>query len=72
MAADGERNDKSRRKKIVVSPLKRKQIQEGARRTQVPWTTAETLAVLKGYKKYLKPESSLRCLMNIFHAFLLI
>lgn len=61
MGDDGEKNNKSSRKTIVVPPLKRKQSVEGARRTNVPWSTAETLAVLKGYEKYLKPESSLIC-----------
>ncbi|VVA90241.1 unnamed protein product [Arabis nemorensis] len=52
MGDGGEKNNKSSRKKIVVPPLKRKQSVEGARRINVPWSTAETLAVLKGYEKY--------------------
>ncbi|EOA38806.1 hypothetical protein CARUB_v10011115mg [Capsella rubella] len=49
---DGERNNKTKRKKIVVSPLKRNRSSEGGRRKKVPWSTAETLAVMKGYEKY--------------------
>ncbi|XP_010475441.1 PREDICTED: uncharacterized protein LOC104754852 [Camelina sativa] len=49
---DGEINNKSKRKKIVMSPLKRNRSAEGARRKKVPWCTAETLAVLKGFEKY--------------------
>ncbi|CAH2038718.1 unnamed protein product [Thlaspi arvense] len=49
MSEDGEKSSKSKRKRIVVSPLKRNQ---GGRRAKVPWTSAETLAVLKGYEKY--------------------
>uniref|UniRef100_A0A1J3JCZ3 Uncharacterized protein n=2 Tax=Noccaea caerulescens TaxID=107243 RepID=A0A1J3JCZ3_NOCCA len=49
MGDEGERNNKSKRNRIVVPPLKKKQ---GGRRTTVPWTTAETLALLKGYEKH--------------------
>ncbi|CAE5956750.1 unnamed protein product [Arabidopsis arenosa] len=52
MGDDGERINKSKRKRIAVSPLKRNRSLEGARRTKIPWSTAETLAVLKGYEKY--------------------
>lgn len=54
MGDDGERNNKSKRQRIAVSPLKINRSSEGARRKKVPWSTAETLAVLKGYEKYLK------------------
>ncbi|KAL0884548.1 hypothetical protein Bca101_008529 [Brassica carinata] len=47
---NGDANNKSRGKRIVVSPWKRKQA--GGRRTKLPWSTAETLAVMKGYEKY--------------------
>ncbi|KAL1202060.1 hypothetical protein V5N11_015005 [Cardamine amara subsp. amara] len=50
--SDGERNNKSKHKRIVVPPLKRNRSPEGARRKKVPWSTAETLAVLRGYEKY--------------------
>ncbi|CAD5311954.1 unnamed protein product [Arabidopsis thaliana] len=52
MGDDIERINKSKRKRIVVSPLKRNRCSEGARRPKLPWSTAETLAVLKGYEKY--------------------
>ncbi|XP_010457843.1 PREDICTED: uncharacterized protein LOC104739250 isoform X1 [Camelina sativa] len=52
LGGDGERNNKPKRKKIVMSPLKRNRSAEGARRKKVPWCTAETLAVLKGFEKY--------------------
>ncbi|CAA7026378.1 unnamed protein product [Microthlaspi erraticum] len=61
MGDDGERNKKSKRNRVVVPPLKKNQ---GGRRTTVPWTTAETLALLKGYEthgtnwKRIKEESS--------------
>ena len=41
----------------MVSPWKRNLV--GGRRPKIPWSTAETLAVMKGYEKYLKPKSSL-------------
>lgn len=48
MGDEGEKNNKSKRNRIVVPTLKKNQ---GRRRTTVPWTTAETLALLKGYEK---------------------
>lgn len=59
--SDGETGDEGevRGERVVVSPWKRNQ-GGGGRRTKIPWSTAETLAVMKGYEKYLKPESSLR------------
>ncbi|ESQ36222.1 hypothetical protein EUTSA_v10007960mg [Eutrema salsugineum] len=47
MGADGEKNNKPRRERIVVSPLKKRNHRE-----KVYWSTAETLAVMKGYEKY--------------------
>ncbi|KAF8104034.1 hypothetical protein N665_0181s0055 [Sinapis alba] len=47
---DGDVNNKARGKRIVVSPFKRDQV--GGRRPKVLWSTAETLAVMKGYEKY--------------------
>ncbi|KAJ0250781.1 TRFL7 [Hirschfeldia incana] len=49
---DGETGDDGevRGEWIVVSPWKRNQ--GGGRRSIIPWSTAETLAVVKGYEKY--------------------
>lgn len=54
----------------MVSPWKRNLV--GGRRPKIPWSTAETLAVMKGYEKYLKPKSFLRFNINIFHGLMLI
>lgn len=51
--SDGETGDEGevRGERVVVSPWKRNQ-GGGGRRTKIPWSTAETLAVMKGYEKY--------------------
>ncbi|CAH8391675.1 unnamed protein product [Eruca vesicaria subsp. sativa] len=47
---DDEVNNKASGKRIVMSPWKRNHV--GGRRTKLPWSTAETLAVMRGYEKY--------------------
>lgn len=47
---NGEGDNEPRGKRIVVSPWKRNLV--GGRRPKIPWSTAETLAVMKGYEKY--------------------